>query len=90
MDGEENVARVGQIAATFVDTPDSPQPASQPPAPQPKRIKIFAGGYKSTEEYTYVRDRGRGRYVCEECVIRWKKPSIMLEKHILTPADLLW
>ncbi len=87
MDGEENLVREGQIAATFVDAPASPQPASQPPAPQPKRIKIFAGGYKSTEEYTYVRGRGRGRYVCEECGIRCKKPS-MLKKHIRTHTDL--
>ncbi|XP_057377952.1 transcription factor HIVEP2-like [Daphnia carinata] len=54
---------------------------------QPKRVRIFAGGYKSTEEYTYVRGRGRGRYVCEECGIRCKKPS-MLKKHIRTHTDL--
>lgn len=24
----------------------------------PKRVKIFAGGYESNEEYTYVRGRG--------------------------------
>lgn len=52
-----------------------------------KRIKIFEGGYKSMEEYTYVRGRGRGRYVCETCGIRCKKPS-MLRKHIRTHTDL--
>jgi hypothetical protein len=48
-------------------------------------VRIFPGGYidKSTEEYTYVRGRGRGRYVYEECGIRCKKPS-MLKKHIRT------
>ena len=61
--------------------------ASSPAAQQPKRVRIFAGGYKSTEEYTYVRGRGRGRYVCEECGIRCKKPS-MLKKHIRTHTDL--
>ena len=54
---------------------------------QPKRVRIFAGGFKSNEDYTYVRGRGRGRYVCEECGIRCKKPS-MLKKHIRTHTDL--
>ncbi|GFT91871.1 zinc finger protein 40 [Nephila pilipes] len=60
---------------------DSSQP--QPP----KRVKIFEGGFKSNEDYTYVRGRGRGKYVCEECGIRCKKPS-MLKKHIRTHTDL--
>lgn len=54
---------------------------------QPKRVKIFEGGFKSNEDYTYVRGRGRGKYVCEECGIRCKKPS-MLKKHIRTHTDL--
>jgi len=29
----------------------------------------------------YIRGRGRGRYVCERCGIRCKKPS-MLKKHL--------
>lgn len=52
-----------------------------------KRIKIFEGGFKSSEDYTYVRGRGRGRYVCGVCEIRCKKPS-MLKKHIRTHTDL--
>ncbi|XP_034269613.1 transcription factor HIVEP3 isoform X1 [Pantherophis guttatus] len=54
---------------------------------EPTRIKIFEGGYKSNEEYVYVRGRGRGKYVCEECGIRCKKPS-MLKKHIRTHTDV--
>ncbi|KAM8987611.1 transcription factor HIVEP3 isoform 2-T6 [Ara ararauna] len=54
---------------------------------EPVRIKIFEGGYKSNEEYVYVRGRGRGKYVCEECGIRCKKPS-MLKKHIRTHTDV--
>ena len=50
-------------------------------------IRIFKGGYKSLEPYTYVRGRGRGKYVCESCGIRCKKPS-MLKKHIRTHTDL--
>jgi Zinc finger, C2H2 type len=50
-------------------------------------VKIFAGGFESNEEYTYVRGRGRGKYVCEECGIRCKKPS-MLKKHIRTHTDV--
>ncbi|KAK2879143.1 hypothetical protein Q8A67_019934 [Cirrhinus molitorella] len=51
------------------------------------RVKIFEGGYKSNEEYVYVRGRGRGKYICEECGIRCKKPS-MLKKHIRTHTDV--
>jgi hypothetical protein len=46
-----------------------------------------SGGFESTEEYTYVRGRGRGKYVCSECGIRCKKPS-MLKKHIRTHTDV--
>lgn len=40
-----------------------------------------------SEDYTYVRGRGRGKYVCGECGIRCKKPS-MLKKHMRTHTDL--
>ncbi|XP_055759638.1 transcription factor HIVEP3-like isoform X2 [Salvelinus fontinalis] len=53
---------------------------------EPLRVQIFEGGYKSNEEYVYVRGRGRGKYVCGECGIRCKKPS-MLRKHIRTHTD---
>uniref|UniRef100_S4RG07 HIVEP zinc finger 3 n=1 Tax=Petromyzon marinus TaxID=7757 RepID=S4RG07_PETMA len=68
---------------------DSAAEACDPTGPRPKsnRIRIFKGGYKSNEEYVYVRGRGRGKYVCEECGIRCKKPS-MLRKHIRTHTDL--
>ncbi|XP_076155381.1 uncharacterized protein hivep2b [Alosa pseudoharengus] len=58
-----------------------------PKQPEPTRIKIFEGGFKSTEDYVYVRGRGRGKYICEECGIRCKKPS-MLKKHIRTHTDI--
>ncbi|XP_053914151.1 zinc finger protein 40 isoform X1 [Cuculus canorus] len=54
---------------------------------EPRRVKIFDGGYKSNEDYVYVRGRGRGKYICEECGIRCKKPS-MLKKHIRTHTDV--
>ncbi|KAK9534041.1 hypothetical protein VZT92_009116 [Zoarces viviparus] len=57
------------------------------PQTVPTRIKIFEGGYKSNEDYVYVRGRGRGKYICEECGIRCKKPS-MLKKHIRTHTDV--
>ncbi|TSO25144.1 Transcription factor HIVEP2 [Bagarius yarrelli] len=63
----------------------------EPEAPlrqtEPARVKIFEGGYKSNEDYVYVRGRGRGKYICEECGIRCKKPS-MLKKHIRTHTDV--
>ncbi|KAJ8957641.1 hypothetical protein NQ318_017532 [Aromia moschata] len=44
------------------------------------------GGYECNEDYTYIRGRGRGRYVCDQCGIRCKKPS-MLKKHIRTHSN---
>lgn len=46
----------------------------------------FRGGYKSEDIYEYIRGRGRGKYVCETCGIRCKKPS-MLKKHLRTHTD---
>ncbi|XP_010772556.1 transcription factor HIVEP3 [Notothenia coriiceps] len=54
---------------------------------EPPRVRIFEGGYKSNDEYVYVRGRGRGKYICGECGIRCKKPS-MLKKHIRTHTDV--
>lgn len=51
------------------------------------QIVPVLGGYKSNEDYTYIRGRGRGRYVCSKCGIRCKKPS-MLKKHIKTHSDI--
>ena len=61
--------------------------AVETPEGKTRVIRIFKGGYKSLEPYTYVRGRGRGKYVCESCGIRCKKPS-MLKKHIRTHTDL--
>uniref|UniRef100_A0A0N4Z165 ARID domain-containing protein n=1 Tax=Parastrongyloides trichosuri TaxID=131310 RepID=A0A0N4Z165_PARTI len=56
-----------------------------------KRIRIEStnglAGYKTDEVYVYVRGRGRGRYVCERCGIRCKKPS-MLKKHLNSHTDI--
>ncbi|XP_029446525.1 zinc finger protein 40 [Rhinatrema bivittatum] len=55
---------------------------------EPRRVKYsMEGKYKSNEDYVYVRGRGRGKYICEECGIRCKKPS-MLKKHIRTHTDV--
>lgn len=40
----------------------------------------------SSKEEEYVRGRGRGKYICETCGIKCKKPS-MLKKHIRTHTD---
>uniref|UniRef100_UPI0037E87BB2 transcription factor HIVEP3 n=1 Tax=Semicossyphus pulcher TaxID=241346 RepID=UPI0037E87BB2 len=65
-------------------TEEGPSTSKQSEAP---RVRIFEGGYKSNEEYVYVRGRGRGKYICGECGIRCKKPS-MLKKHIRTHTDV--
>lgn len=64
-------------------TPSSSTSSSLSTAPTP----VVPGGYESNEEYTYVRGRGRGRFVCSECGIRCKKPS-MLTKHIRTHTNV--
>ncbi|KAJ8020942.1 Zinc finger protein 40 [Holothuria leucospilota] len=63
------------------------QTASTAPNMELSRIPLFPGGYESHEDYVYVRGRGRGKYVCMECGIRCKKPS-MLKKHIRTHTDV--
>lgn len=50
-------------------------------------LLALSSRYKSNEDYVYVRGRGRGKYICEECGIRCKKPS-MLKKHIRTHTDV--
>lgn len=84
LEGQKDVARVEKEEETR-GKPEEDAPASK--RGEPARIKIFEGGYKSNEEYVYVRGRGRGKYVCEECGIRCKKPS-MLKKHIRTHTDV--
>uniref|UniRef100_A0A3Q4HET3 HIVEP zinc finger 1 n=1 Tax=Neolamprologus brichardi TaxID=32507 RepID=A0A3Q4HET3_NEOBR len=85
-----------RVRLTFLETKSKVQPETQASndsdkdlvtTTEPRRIKIFDGGYKSNEEYVYVRGRGRGKYICEECGIRCKKPS-MLRKHIRTHSDV--
>ena len=45
-------------------------------------------GKENPEEFeVYVRGRGRGRYVCEQCGIKCKKPS-MLKKHLNVHTDV--
>ncbi|GAB5574939.1 transcription factor HIVEP3 isoform X1 [Prionailurus iriomotensis] len=83
-EGQKDLARV-QKSEEKRGKPEEDAPASK--RGEPARIKIFEGGYKSNEEYVYVRGRGRGKYVCEECGIRCKKPS-MLKKHIRTHTDV--
>ena len=52
-----------------------------------EKSALFLGGYKSSDNYVYVRGRGAGRYVCDLCGIRCKKPS-MLRKHLHTHTDV--
>ncbi|KAL3287754.1 hypothetical protein HHI36_002218 [Cryptolaemus montrouzieri] len=51
-----------------------------------QKSNSIMGGYECNDDYTYIRGRGRGRYVCEQCGIRCKKPS-MLKKHIRTHSN---
>ncbi|XP_057657501.1 uncharacterized protein LOC130894605 [Diorhabda carinulata] len=53
---------------------------------EPQKNNTILGGYECNEDYIYVRGRGRGRYVCDQCGIRCKKPS-MLKKHIRTHSN---
>ncbi|KAJ8969924.1 hypothetical protein NQ317_016189 [Molorchus minor] len=51
-----------------------------------QKSNTIPGGYECNDDYTYIRGRGRGRYVCDQCGIRCKKPS-MLKKHIRTHSN---
>lgn len=62
-----------------------PKDGSAPSSSQNPNMAPY--GYESNEDYTYIRGRGRGRYVCSECGIRCKKPS-MLKKHIRTHSNV--
>lgn len=60
------------------------KPISSTKITTPKKV---TGGVKSLDPYVYVRGRGRGKYICNECGIRCKKPS-MLKKHIRSHTNL--
>ena len=46
------------------------------------------GGYKSTDDnYTYIRGRGRGKYICATCGVRCMHPS-HLKIHIRTHTNI--
>ncbi|XP_061186965.1 zinc finger protein 40-like [Saccostrea echinata] len=64
--------------------PDTAKPISSIKISTPKKV---TGGVKSLDPYVYVRGRGRGKYICNECGIRCKKPS-MLKKHIRSHTNL--
>jgi hypothetical protein len=50
-----------------------------------RKMKPMAA--RTEEVDVYVRGRGRGRYVCERCGIRCKKPS-MLKKHLKSHTNV--
>ena len=69
------------------DGSNLPANSSASPSSNSNVVRTVEGGYKSLDDdYTYVRGRGRGRYVCNSCGIRCKKPS-MLKKHIRTHSN---
>ncbi|XP_074657244.1 uncharacterized protein LOC141910405 [Tubulanus polymorphus] len=73
---DEQTADDGVVAATASDADL-----------KTKRARLISiGGFKSEEEYVYIRGRGRGKYVCQQCGIRCRKPS-MLKKHVRTHTD---
>ncbi|VDM75914.1 unnamed protein product, partial [Strongylus vulgaris] len=63
------------------------EPAKLTKSTTTKKQEPVIGGYRTDEVYVYVRGRGRGRYVCDRCGIRCKKPS-MLNKHIKSHTDI--
>ncbi|XP_063242105.1 uncharacterized protein LOC134542096 isoform X2 [Bacillus rossius redtenbacheri] len=65
-------------------TAESEASSGEPP---PRKAKIFGRGFESRDDYTYVKGRGRGRYVCNDCGIRCLKPS-MLRNHIRTHTNI--
>ncbi|GMT04625.1 hypothetical protein PENTCL1PPCAC_26799, partial [Pristionchus entomophagus] len=74
---------IGDITSLLDMCPEEVPPMAKM---QAQRDPVI-GGYKTDEVYVYVRGRGRGRYVCDRCGIRCKKPS-MLKKHIKSHTDV--
>lgn len=67
-------------------TPGGASSSELLPGPGPGESSFGVGGVPM-EEGEYVRGRGRGRFVCDQCGIRCKKPS-MLKKHIRTHSNV--
>lgn len=76
-----------QVQQVMIKEEQSPNNTSNSSAPQNAQQTQTMVGFENNEEYTYIRGRGRGKYICQECGIRCKKPS-MLKKHIRTHTDL--
>ncbi|CAG0886506.1 unnamed protein product [Cyprideis torosa] len=91
--------KMEELRAGSLPPPASPLTSTVPPrsdvpeaTPFPSGAAVASGAArktppKSDEDYTYIRGRGRGHYICDTCGIRCKKPS-MLKKHIRTHTDL--
>ncbi|XP_058986786.1 uncharacterized protein LOC101887834 isoform X2 [Musca domestica] len=84
---EESAANKEDNKSTAVEHRDSSQMSNNSASTSSSSSQTLVGGYESNENYTYIRGRGRGKYVCSECGIRCKKPS-MLKKHIRTHTDV--
>lgn len=87
---------VAEVVVTNVEQPideDLTVPVTAPPklikSPEKmEKIELKPIGKMRPEEVeVYVRGRGRGRYVCERCGIRCKKPS-MLKKHLKSHTNV--
>ncbi|VDM45272.1 unnamed protein product, partial [Toxocara canis] len=89
--------QASNILTTQADSEKMRVPGSQPTAvtnapakaqtSSNAAIRQIVGGHRTDEVYVYVRGRGRGRYVCDRCGIRCKKPS-MLKKHLKSHTDI--
>lgn len=77
---------VGRNEETVTVENDDNNESNSAESKDAEKVQVVQGGFKSNEDYTYIRGRGRGKFVCEECGIRCKKPS-MLKKHIRTHTD---
>lgn len=83
---KDNKAKEGEKNKTGAKSGEE-TPSTSSSSSNSNVVRTVEGGYKSLDDnYTYVRGRGRGRYVCNNCGIRCKKPS-MLKKHIRTHSN---
>ncbi|XP_063702157.1 uncharacterized protein LOC134832164 isoform X2 [Culicoides brevitarsis] len=84
------IAKTQKMAYTLVKSTETRVSAVEAPTRFPKfaplEEQVATNNGNATQEEEYVRGRGRGKYVCETCGIKCKKPS-MLKKHIRTHTD---
>ncbi|CAJ0582997.1 unnamed protein product, partial [Mesorhabditis spiculigera] len=83
----ESIQALEEEAARKSKQPHKPERKESSMNKFSDKKETVIGGHRTDEVYVYIRGRGKGRYICDRCGIRCKKPS-MLKKHIRSHSDV--